>query len=118
MFDIRKSNKAYINHPEHYIVTHNGFVLLRAMGHEGRYEVSTATSGEDSGLFCAYKDEKALIEAANSVCQQLGGTPTHRLDVNNKLYCYIGNCEYLSDLHRIAELLVDKLTSVSELEVK
>jgi hypothetical protein len=63
-FDIKRSNKAYINSNEHYIVIRKGVVYLRIVGSEGNYVVMTATAGEDYNGVVACPNMVSLNEAA------------------------------------------------------
>lgn len=108
-FDIRKSSKAYIDAPEHYIVIHNGTVYLRIVGREGSYAVMTATSGEDMGTDSAFGDQEALNEAAKEVAKQICGIPESKYDHHNRPYVKICECEFLSDAYRAAASLFEKL---------
>lgn len=110
-FDIRKSSKAYIEAPEHYIVVHNGTVYLRIVGQEGSYVVMTATSGEDVGTDSAFGDQHALNEAAREVAKQIHCIPESKYDHHNRPYVKICECEFLSDAYRAAANLFDKLAA-------
>ena len=108
-FDIRKSSKAHIEAPEHYIVVRDGVVYLRIIGQEGSYDVMTATSGEDAGTVSAFGDQHSLNEAAIEVAKQIRSTPEHKEDHHTRPYVKICECEFLSDAYRAAVLLFDRL---------
>jgi hypothetical protein len=110
-FDIRKSNKAYIEAPEQFIVVHGGVVYLRIVGQEGSYDVMTATSGEDTGAVFAFDDQHVLNQIAIEVAQQIGCAPEHKEDHQNRPYVKICNCEFLSDAYRAADILFDRLAT-------
>ncbi len=110
-FDIRKSSKAYIDAPEHYIVAHNGTVYLRIVGQEGSYVIMTATSGEDVGTDSACDDQQALNEAAIEVAKKIHCIPESKYDHHNRPYVKICECEFLSDAYRVAADLFDKLAA-------
>lgn len=102
MFDIRRSNKAYIDGPEHFVVVRRESIYLRVIGQEGSYTVMTATAGEDDGSFRAFRDQNALNHAALRVSGQLDLQPREKQDVHDRPYVEICNCEFLSDAYRAA----------------
>lgn len=110
-FDIRKSRKAYIEAPEHYIVVNNGTVYLRIIGQEGSYVVMTATSGEDVGTDSAFGDQKVLNEAAIEVAEKIRCIPEAKYEHHNHPYVKICECEFLSDAYRAAATLFDRLAA-------
>jgi len=113
-FDIRRSNKTYIEGPEHFIVVCQHTVFLRIVGQEGSYSVMTATAAEDTGEFRAFDDQFLLNEVASSVSKQLGIEPGVKTDFHEREYVEICKCEYLSDAYRAADLFFDKLNRNSE----
>ena len=102
MFDIRRSSKAYIDSPEHFVVVRRETVYLRVVGSEKRYTVMTATAGEDDGSFRALRDQNALNDAALRVSGQLDLQPKLKQDVHDRPYVEICDCEFLSDAYRAA----------------
>ena len=102
MFDIRKSNKAYIDSREHFIVVRRGTVYLRIVGQEGKYVVMTATASEDDGSFSALQNQYGMNEAALRVSAQLDTPSSVKMDFHNRPYVEICTCEYLSDAYRAA----------------
>lgn len=108
-FDIRKSTKAHIDSPEHFVVVRNGTVYLRVVGQEGSYVVMTATAGEDLGTFFAFGDQTALNEAAFEVAKQVGSKPILRQDFHERSYVEVCGCEFLSDAYRAAVMLFEEL---------
>jgi len=109
MFDIKKSEKAFISAKEHYIVVREGVVFLRVLGEEGDFKVLTATTGEDVGDLRSHPDQTALMAAARSVADGLDARWRGRYDFHNQAYLEICRCEYLSDVFRLAEKLFEKL---------
>lgn len=109
MFDMRKSNKANIDSPEHYIIVKDDIVFLRILGDEPNYQVMTATAGEDNGTISCFTNQGALLEAAQRVSAQLNILPVVKKDHLNREYVAICECEYLSDAYRAAEILFNKL---------
>lgn len=101
-FDIRKSNKAYFDTPEHFVVVGDRTVYLRIVGQEGAYTVMTATSGEDVGDSTAVGEQYAMNEAAVAASGQLGLEPVFKIDCHNRPYVEICKCDYLSDAYRAA----------------
>ncbi len=112
-FDIKRSNKAYINSNEHYIIAAHGVVYLRVIGSEGRYVVMTATAGEDFNDEVACSHMLALNEAALRASKTFGLEPTIKRDYHDREYVEICRCEYLSDAHRAAERLFELLDECS-----
>ena len=108
-FDIRRSSKAYIETPEHFIVVWDGIVYLRVIGHEGSYAVMTATAGEDEGHFSAYSDQNALNYAAVLASAQMQLESSTKTDIHDRPYVEICKCEFLSDAYRAAELFFGEL---------
>lgn len=108
-FDIRRSNKAYIDSPEHYIVVLKGIVYLRILGQEGSYRVVTATAAEDDGNFSAFQNQSELMSAAIRCSGTIGTANRLKLDFHNRAYVEICTCEFLSDAHRLASMLFQEL---------
>lgn len=108
-FDIRRSKKAHIEAPEHFIVVREKTVYLRILGQEGAYIVMTATSGEDSGHYLAYGDQLALHQAAIVVARHIDAEPIFKADFDNRPYVEVCQCEFLSDAYRAAALLFECL---------
>lgn len=106
-FDIKRSNKAYINSSEHYIITEGGVVYLRVVGSEGNYVVMTATAGEDFAGDMACPDMVALNEAALRTSKTFGLKPTVKRDYHGREYVEICRCEFISDAFRAAERLFE-----------
>lgn len=106
-FDIKRSNKTYINSNEQYIITAHGVVYLRVIGSEGSYVVMTATAGEDFNEEVACSHMVALNEAALRTSKNFGLEPTVKRDYHDREYVEICRCEYLSDAYRAAERLFD-----------
>ena len=109
VFDIRRSNKSYIESPEQYVVVLTGTVYLRIVGQEGSYTVMTATADEDSGDFRAFGDQRAMNEAAVRASTQLGLNPSRRADFHSRPFVEICECEFLSDAYRAAALFFAEL---------
>ena len=109
-FDIKKSNKAYIDALEHYIVVHDGIVYLRIVGQEGDYSVMTATSGEDEGGISAYVNQEDLNSIAVVVAESIDCNSTLKYDFHNRPYINICQCEFISDAYRVAAAIFEKLT--------
>lgn len=109
MFDIRRSNKSYIDSPEHFVVVRRETVYLRIVGQEGSYSVMTATASEDDGSFRSFRDQNALNEAALRVSGQLELQPAEKEDFHDRPYVEICNCEFLSDAYRAAALFFANL---------
>lgn len=112
-FDIKRSNKAYINSNEHYIITAHGVVYLRVVGSEGSYVVMTATAGEDFSGEMACSNLVALNEAALRTSKNFGLVPTVKRDYHGREYVELCRCEYISDAHRAAERLFELLEECS-----
>lgn len=106
-FDIKRSNKAYINSSEHYIITQGGVVYLRVVGSEGNYVVMTATAGEDFAGDVACPDMVALNEAALRTSKTFGLKSTVKCDYHGREYVEICRCEFISDAFRAAERLFE-----------
>jgi hypothetical protein len=109
MFDIRKSTKAHIDSPEHFVVVRRNTVYLRIVGEEGAYTVMTATAGEDDGSFRAFGDQDALNEAALKVIGQMDLRSARKTDFHERPYVEICYCEYLSDAYRAAVIFFANL---------
>lgn len=105
MFDIKKSNKSYIQSNEHFIVVRDQFVFLRIVGKEGCYHIITATADEDNAAIRAYPHQQTLNDSALKLSERLGVRPTVKYDYHNRSYVEIAKCEYISDAYRAAELL-------------
>jgi len=106
-FDIKRSNKAYINSSEHYIITAHGVVYLRVVGSEGGYVVMTATAGEDFNGESACTKMVALNEAALRASKTFGLEPAVKRDYHGREYVELCRCEFISDAHRAAERLFE-----------
>jgi len=117
MFDIRKSNKAYIESPEQFVVVRGDTVYLRIVGEEGEYTVMTATSGEDCGRFRAFRNQGALNEAALRVVEQMDLQSAKKNDYHDKPYVEICYCEYLSDTYRTAVIFFANLDAAAALGI-
>ncbi len=104
-FDIKRSNKAYINSNEHYIVIRKGVVYLRIVGSEGNYVVMTATAGEDYNGVVACPNMVSLNEAALRTSKTFGLRPTVKRDYHGREYVELCQCEYISDAYRASEKL-------------
>lgn len=114
MFDIKRSQKAYIESSEHFIVVRGGIIYLRIVGDEGSYDVMTATAGEDYGGVASFANQMALNEAALRVSAFLNTSPQVKSDYHGREYVKICNCEYLSDAYRAAEMLFANLEKYSQ----
>ena len=108
-FDIKRSNKAYINSNEHYIVTGNGIVYLRIVGAEGNFVVMTATAGEDYNGEVACPSMASLNEAALRTSKAFGLEPRINRDFHDREYVELCRCEYISDAFRASVRLFDLL---------
>ena len=104
-FDIKRSNKSHINSDEHYIVTANGVVYLRAVGAEGSYVVMTATADEDSKSEVSCPLMVALNEAALRTANSFNLEPTVKSNFKGREYVELCQCDYLSDVFRLSERL-------------
>jgi hypothetical protein len=115
LFDIKKSEKSYLEGKEKYIVVYDNQVMLRVLGKEGAYEIMTATVGEDYGDTQPFMDKEALIEAALALNEIFGVSlnPVEKRDYNDRAYVYICTCEYLSDVYRITDKLIKILNEIS-----
>tara|TARA_R110001599_G_scaffold227779_1_gene426878 strand:+ start:607 stop:1080 length:474 start_codon:yes stop_codon:yes gene_type:complete len=113
MFDIKRSNKSYIESAEHFVVVRNGIVYLRIVGQEGNFKIMTATAGEDNNGAPPFENQMALNEAALRVSASLGIEPRVRNDYHDREYVEICNCQYLSDAYRAADILFEKLEDYS-----
>ncbi|HAS3169820.1 hypothetical protein [Vibrio cholerae] len=60
IFDIRKSDKLFLEAAEKYVVVYQEQVLLRILGEELSYEIMTATVGEDFGAVKAFDNPPAF----------------------------------------------------------
>lgn len=105
MFDIRKSEKSGFDSPEQFVVVLDGAVFLRIAGTEGAYDVMTATTGEDTTGLPVFADQAALMNAARDVAVKDGLQPQTSRDREGRPFVDICGCHYLSDAHRVAELL-------------
>lgn len=105
MFDIKKSDKSYINSKEHFIVVMNETVYIRIIGEEGNYLVITATAGEDCNGIKSFGNQIILNEAAFIVAEMINTKSEGKYDFHNRGYVEICTCEYISDAYRAAEML-------------
>lgn len=113
-FDIKKSNKSNIKAPEQFMVIYGGYIILRIIGIEGNYAISTATTAEDSGFPFAYKDQKILMEAAMLSFEEAGWIPKKEYDMNNNEYVtFNGSFEYLSDPWMLIDLTIENIEKIN-----
>src|SRR4051812_35767703 len=103
-FCVQKSLKAQINSQEHYIVTIGSFVYLRVLGNGSKYEVMTATAGEDDKRFLALGNQDELIKAARNTAEALGGQSLMCQDNYGRNYVKICRIENNEDLDSVLEI--------------
>lgn len=102
-FDVRKSDKSYINSEEQFIVVYESVVYLRIVGEEKSYNILTATASEDGGKIIAFSDQDSLINAARKILLHYNVNPVIKYDYHQRPYVNIATCEYISDAHRVIE---------------
>lgn len=105
-FDIRKSNKSYINSPEKFIVSIHDEVLLRILGEEPSYELMTSTTGEDNNGIYKVGNQQRLIAAALMTANELGTKSSIQKDYKGREYVKICRFEYISDGFRVSEKFI------------
>ncbi|KAE8175644.1 hypothetical protein [Photobacterium carnosum] len=111
IFDIRKSDKSCLEAVEKYVVVYQNQVLLRILGEELSYEIMTATVGEDFGLAKVYENPQQLINTAMSLTHdfEVELDPEICRDYDGREYVKICVVHYLSDVYRVAHVLVENL---------
>lgn len=112
MFDIRRSDKAFIDAEEHYIVVRDEVVFLRVLGEEHNFKILTATAGEDFGGISCYADQSALMAAARSIAEDSDIRWRNSYDFHNQAFLEICRCDYLSDVFRFAEQLFERVDRI------
>ncbi|EGR0469163.1 hypothetical protein FG064_19695 [Vibrio cholerae] len=111
IFDIRKSDKLFLEAAEKYVVVYQEQVLLRILGEELSYEIMTATVGEDFGAVKAFDNPQHLIDTAMTLTNdfEVEIAPKICRDYDGREYVKICVAHYLSDVYRVAHALIEKL---------
>lgn len=117
-FDIRRSDKQYLDAPEKFMVCRGKNIFLRILGEEPRYHLMTATAGEDDGAFVRVGNQPYLIETALRVAAELGIKSAVNNDYAGREYVNICAFEYVSDAFRISQNFFDKYDECSAPELR
>lgn len=107
-FDIRRSDKQYLDAPEKFMVCRGKSIFLRILGEEPQYQLMTATAGEDDGAFSRVGNQPYLIETALRVAADLGTKPGVKKDYAGREYVTICGFEYVSDAFRVSANFFEK----------